>query len=154
MTVAALPQSSPTYREWNRPVTPVRVAGPLYYVGPENVTSLLVTTSAGHILIDGGFEESAPLIAESIRKLGYRPEEIRVLLSTHAHTDHAGGLAALKRLSGATLYAGAADVELLARGGQRQSRDRRRQCSSEGDRHAWTYQGHDVLGLHRGRWTR
>ena len=118
VSLLAAPQSSPAFREWNRPVPPVRVAGPLYYVGTENITSLLITTTAGHILIDAGVEESAPLIVDSIRKLGFRPEDIRILLSTHAHTDHAGGLAALKRLSGARLYAGAADVDLLARGGR------------------------------------
>jgi metallo-beta-lactamase class B len=111
-------QQSAQWREWNRPVAPFRIAGPLYYVGMANVTSLLVTTSQGHILVDGALEESAGRILDNVRALGFKPEEIRVLLSTHAHTDHAGGLAAIKAATGARLHAGAADAPLLARGGK------------------------------------
>lgn len=118
VVVALLPQASPAFRAWNEPIEPFRVAGPLYYVGPANVTSLLVATPEGLALIDGGFEESAPIIAANLRKLGFRIEDVKILLSTHAHTDHAGGLAALKAASGARLHAGAADVELLRRGGR------------------------------------
>jgi metallo-beta-lactamase class B len=118
LILALTPQASPQFREWNQPIEPFRVAGPLYYVGPANITSLLVATPAGLVLIDGGLEESAPVIAANVRKLGFRVEDVRVLLSTHAHTDHAGGLARLKALSGGRLYAGAADADLLARGGR------------------------------------
>lgn len=113
-----VPQASPTFRAWNKPVEPFRVAGSLYYVGTENITSLLVTTPKGHLLIDGGLEETGPIIIDNIRKLGFRVEDVRILLSTHAHADHAGGLARLKAVSGARLYAGARDVELLAAGGR------------------------------------
>jgi metallo-beta-lactamase class B len=111
-------QGSEEWREWNQPVAPHRIAGPLYYVGMAGVTSYLVTTSAGHILVDGAFRESAPRILDNVRALGFRPEEVRALLSTHAHADHAGGLAEIKEKTGARLYAGAADVPLLARGGR------------------------------------
>jgi len=111
-------QHSALWREWNRPVAPFRIAGPLYYVGMANVTSLLVTTSQGHILVDGDFAESAGRILDNVRALGFKPEDIRILLSTHAHTDHAGGLAEIKARTGARLYAGAADAPLLARGGK------------------------------------
>jgi metallo-beta-lactamase class B len=117
LLLSLLPQASPQFREWNRPIEPFRVAGPLYYVGTENITSLLLTTPSGHVLIDGGLEETAPIIVANVRRLGFRVEDIRVLLSTHAHTDHAGGLARLEAITGARLYAGAADVGLLARGG-------------------------------------
>lgn len=113
-----LAQQTQTFREWNRPIPPFQVAGPLYYVGVAQVTSLLITTPKGHILIDGAFQESADRILENVRTLGFKPEEIRVLLSTHAHTDHAGGLAEIKARTGARLYAGAADAPLLARGGK------------------------------------
>lgn len=118
VTLVAVPQSSPTHREWNRPTEPFRIAGSLYYVGAENITSLLITSPAGHILIDAGFEETAPQIAENVRRLGFRLEDVKILLSTHAHGDHAGGLARLKTLTGARVYAGAADTDLLARGGR------------------------------------
>jgi metallo-beta-lactamase class B len=111
-------QQNPTWREWNQPVPPFRIAGPLYYVGMAQVTSLLIVTPQGHILVDGGFPESAATILENVRTLGFKPEEVRVLLSTHAHVDHAGGLAELKAKTGARLQAGAADVPLLARGGR------------------------------------
>lgn len=116
--LALLPQSSPAFRAWNEPIEPFRVAGPLYYVGPRDITSLLVTTPAGHVLIDAGLEESAPIVAANIRTLGFRIEDVKFILSSHAHADHAGGLAALKAASGARLFAGAADVELLRRGGR------------------------------------
>ena len=103
---------------WNRPVEPFRVVGNVYYVGVANVTSILIATPQGHILLDGGFPESAAPIAAAIAKLGFRIEDVKVLLSSHAHADHAGGLAELKRLSGARLYAGAADVPSLAAGGK------------------------------------
>lgn len=118
MAVALWPQSPANFLAWNQPVDPFRVSGRLYYVGTENLTSLLVTTPAGHVLIDGGIEESAPIIIRNIAKLGFRIEDVRVLLSTHAHADHAGGLAALKAASRSRLYAGAADAELLASGGR------------------------------------
>jgi metallo-beta-lactamase class B len=115
---AAHAQPTETFRQWNQSVAPFRIAGPLYYVGVAQVTSLLVTTPQGHILIDGAFGESAAAILDNVRALGFKPEDVRVLLSTHAHIDHAGGLAELKAKTGARLYAGAADVPLLARGGK------------------------------------
>lgn len=111
-------QPTETFRQWNRPIAPFRVAGPLYYVGVAQVTSLLLTTPQGHILIDGAFQESAARILDNVRSLGFRPEDVKVLLSTHAHLDHAGGLAEIKARTGARLYAGAADAALLARGGK------------------------------------
>ena len=118
--MASLAAAQPTaqFREWNQPIPPFRVAGPLYYVGVAQVTSLLLTTGQGHVLIDGAFEESGGRILDNVRTLGFRPEDIKVLLSTHAHLDHAGGLAGIKARTGARLYAGAADAPLLARGGR------------------------------------
>jgi metallo-beta-lactamase class B len=111
-------QQTEMFRQWNQPRAPFRVAGPLYYVGVAQVTSLLVTTPSGHILIDGAFEESATRILDNVRSLGFAPEDVRVLLSTHAHADHAGGLAEIRRRTHARLYAGSADVPLLAAGGR------------------------------------
>jgi metallo-beta-lactamase class B len=117
-TCGLIAQPTPTFRAWNQPVPPFRIAGQLYYVGMSQVTSLLITTKEGHILIDGGFAESAPVILENVRKLGFRPEDIRILLSTHAHFDHAGGLAEIKAKTKARLYSGTEDSVLLARGGR------------------------------------
>ena len=112
-----LAQKDPVSRSWNQPVEPFRIAGNLYYVGASDVTSYLIVTPNGHIVLDGGFEETAPMILASIRKLGFKVEDVRILLSSHAHYDHAGGLAELKRVTGATLYATAGDLPMLARGG-------------------------------------
>lgn len=113
-------QAQPTesFREWNKPLKPFHIAGQLYYAGMTNVTSLLLVTKEGHILIDGCFAESAAGILDNVRKLGFKPEDIKILLSTHAHIDHAGGFAEIKAKTGAKLYAGAADVKLLADGGR------------------------------------
>ncbi len=100
----------------NAPVAPFRIAGNLYYVGTAGIASYLVTDPAGHVLIDGAMRESAEQIAGNIGTLGFRVEDVRILLSSHAHWDHAGGLAALKRLSGARLLASAGDRGALDTG--------------------------------------
>src|SRR5690242_475325 len=71
------------------PDEPFRVAGNLYYVGATGVSSFLITGREGHILIDGGYPETAPLIAQSIAQLGFNMKDVKVLLNTHAHSDHA-----------------------------------------------------------------
>lgn len=113
----AAAQTDSLSRSWNQPVRPFRIAGNIYYVGASDVTSFLIATPQGHVLIDGGLPETPPLILASIRALGFRPEDVRLLLNSHAHYDHAGGLAELKRVTGATLVASAGDSALLARGG-------------------------------------
>ncbi|HYU32088.1 MAG TPA: subclass B3 metallo-beta-lactamase [Thermoanaerobaculia bacterium] len=115
-TLAAA-QADATSRSWNQPVEPFRIADGLYYVGASDITSFLITTPQGHILIDGGFEETVPLIRASLKKLGFRLEDVKVLLNDHAHYDHAGGLAELKKLTGAKLVASEGDAPLLAAGG-------------------------------------
>lgn len=120
LLVAALPvfaQNNDRDRAWNQPVEPFRIVGNVYYVGAVEVTSFLITTPQGHILLDGGFPETAPEIERNVEKLGFRLHDVKLLLSSHAHYDHAGGLAELKRVTGAKVYAGAGDVALLARGG-------------------------------------
>ena len=118
LTVPLLGQKDPVSRSWNRPVNPFRIAGNLYYVGASDVTAFLITTPDGHIVLDGGLEETAPMILANIRKLGFKVSDVKILLNSHAHMDHAGGLARLKRSTGAKLYATAQDAPLLARGGR------------------------------------
>lgn len=114
----ALAQSDPVSRSWNQPVEPFRIAANIHYVGASDITSYLITTPKGHILLDGGFAETAPMILANIRKLGFRVEDVRILIASHPHYDHAGGLAELKRVTKATFYASRADVPLFARGGK------------------------------------
>ena len=103
---------------WNEPVQPFRIIGNIYYVGVSGVTSFLITTPHGHILLDGGFPETAPLIEKSIAALGFRIHDVKILLNSHAHYDHCGGLAELKHLSGAQMVASGADAEVLESGGR------------------------------------
>lgn len=114
----AHPQSDPTSRSWNQPVEPYRIVGNLYYVGAREITSYLITTPEGHILLDGGFVETAPIIEANIKKLGFKLADVKILLGSHAHFDHAGGLAELKRRTGAKFAAMDRDAPLLARGGK------------------------------------
>lgn len=103
---------------WVEPAEPAKIVGPLYYVGTHGLGAYLITTPAGHILLDGGMPASAKDIEASIRTLGFRPEDIRFLLLTHAHVDQAGTTAYFKRLSDATLAVMARDVESLKSGGK------------------------------------
>lgn len=113
----ACAQSDPVSRSWNQPVEPFRIAGNLYYVGASDITSYLITTPKGHIVLDGGFKETAPMIRANIEKLGFRVRDVRILIGSHPHNDHAGGLAELKRVTGAQFIASALDAPLYAQGG-------------------------------------
>jgi len=114
----ANPQADPTSRSWNQPVKPYRIIGDIWYVGASGVTSFLIATSKGHILLDSGLPETVPQIKQNVAQLGFKLKDIKILLNSHAHYDHAGGLAELKELTGAKLMATEADAELLARGGK------------------------------------
>lgn len=111
-------QKDETDRQRNAPVEPFRVIDNIYYVGAADVTSFLVTTPRGHILIDAGYAETAPQIKANVARLGFKIEDVKILLNTQAHFDHAGGLAELKRASGAKLLASKDDAALIAGGGK------------------------------------
>jgi len=98
------------------PDEPFRIAGNLYYVGATGVTAFLLTGPEGHVLIDGGYPETAPLIIASIAKLGFDIADVKVLLNSHAHSDHAGGLRALQEASGAELWVSEGDTDVMAAG--------------------------------------
>jgi metallo-beta-lactamase class B len=118
LSATANPQADPTSRSWNQPVKPYRIIANIWYVGASGVTSFLITTSKGHILLDGGFAETAPQIRQNVERLGFKLNDVKILINSHAHYDHAGGLAELKELTGAKLMATEADAALLARGGK------------------------------------
>jgi metallo-beta-lactamase class B len=110
-------QYAKTVEEWNRPVDPFRIIGNIFYVGASDVTSFLITTPDGHIVIDGGFIDTAPMIAANIQKLGFKLKDVKILLNSHAHFDHAGGIAELKELTAARFLASREDAALIAAGG-------------------------------------
>ncbi|MGE3275138.1 MAG: subclass B3 metallo-beta-lactamase [Vicinamibacterales bacterium] len=102
---------------WNRPHAPFRLFGNSYYVGVAGLSAVLVTSEAGHVLLDGGLPQSAALIDANIRALGFRTEDVRLIVVSHTHYDHVGGVAALQRFTGATVAASAAGAKALQHGG-------------------------------------
>jgi glyoxylase-like metal-dependent hydrolase (beta-lactamase superfamily II) len=101
---------------WTRPQAPFPIAGPITYVGSEGVAAYLIKTSAGAILIDGTLAENAGMIERNIAAAGVRLSDVKLILVTHAHFDHVGAVAALKRASGARIVAGARDVRAIETG--------------------------------------
>lgn len=74
---------------WNKPHKAFRIYGNTYYVGTHGLSSILITSEGGHFLIDGALPESAPLIVANIRSLGFRIEDVKIIVNSHAHFDHA-----------------------------------------------------------------
>jgi metallo-beta-lactamase class B len=103
---------------WNRPFPPFRIIGNLYYVGATGISSFLITTPQGDIVLDGGFSETAPQIERNVAKLGFKMSDVKYLLNSHAHYDHSGGLAELKRASHAQFIASTGDAQTLSTGHQ------------------------------------
>lgn len=101
---------------WNKPREPFRLFGNSYYVGTDGLSAILITGDAGHVLLDGGLQQSAALIDANIRKLGFRTEDVKLIVNSHAHYDHAGGIAALQRASGATVAASPSGARALENG--------------------------------------
>jgi metallo-beta-lactamase class B len=102
--------------EWNAPQPPFRIVGNSYWVGTHGLGSILITSPQGHVLIDGALPESAPAILASIRALGFRAEDVKLILNSHAHFDHAGGIAELQRATGAQVAASPWSARALERG--------------------------------------
>ncbi len=97
---------------------PIRIVGNLYYVGDADLAAFLVVTPKGDILINSGFEYSVNEIRGRMKTLGFRFSDIRILLATHAHSDHVAAMATIKRLTGAKMWAIEQEVELLETGGK------------------------------------
>ncbi|MDA9421449.1 beta-lactamase [Bradyrhizobium sp. CCBAU 53380] len=102
--------------KWEEPVEPVRIVGPIYFVGTKGLGVFLFTTSEGNILMNTGMSSSGPMIVDSIRKLGFKPEDIKLMINGHAHIDHAGAFAFMKKLTGAQLAVMKDDVAAMESG--------------------------------------
>ena len=120
---APIEQSGPAWArackewdEWDKPAPPVRIHANTYLVGTCGISSILITGSDGHVLIDGGTEEGAEVIAANIRQLGFKLGDVKFLLHSHEHLDHVGGLARLQALTGATVVASAPAARVVATG--------------------------------------
>lgn len=102
--------------KWEEPAEPVRIVGPIYFVGTKGLGAFLFTTSEGLILMNTGMPSSGPMIVDSIRKLGFRPEDLKLMINGHAHIDHAGAFAYLKQQFGAQLAVMKDDVAAMESG--------------------------------------
>ena len=102
--------------EWGKPIEPFRIVGNIYYVGSQNIGIYLLTTPAGHILLDSGISMMQSQILPHVEKLGFKPSDIKILLSTHAHVDHVQGHAVMKRMTGAQVMAMSEDAKALESG--------------------------------------
>src|SRR5438874_11411083 len=97
-----------------------RVVGNVYYVGSDALATYLITTPEGHILINSGFEETVPLIQASVESLGFKMTDVKILLESHAHSDHVAGHARLQQVTGAKVYVMRGDHSVIASGGEGQ----------------------------------
>jgi metallo-beta-lactamase class B len=102
--------------KWEEPAEPAHIVGPLYFVGTQGLGVFLFTTSEGHLLMNTGMPSSGPMIIESMKKLGFKPEDIKIMINGHAHIDHAGAFAFLKEKTGAELAVMKDDVAAMESG--------------------------------------
>lgn len=102
--------------EWNRPQAPFQIYGNTWYVGTKGLSAVLVTSPEGHVLLDGALIQSAPLIAKNIETLGFRLQDVKLILNSHAHSDHAGGIARLQKMTGAKVVASPSGAQALRDG--------------------------------------
>jgi metallo-beta-lactamase class B len=106
--------------EWYEPFPAHKVIGNVYYVGSKDLATFLITTPKGHILINSGFERTVPLIQKSVESLGFKMTDVKILLASHAHSDHVAGHALLQKVTGAKVYVMRGDDQVIASGGKGQ----------------------------------
>src|SRR5262245_12243587 len=112
-------QNSP---EWIRPFEPFRIIGNIYWVGTYDLSTYLIVTPQGNILINTGLAETANTIKTNVEQLGFKVTDTKILTATHGHYDHVAGMAALKKMTGGTLAMSERDAELLESGGKKDFR--------------------------------
>jgi metallo-beta-lactamase class B len=106
--------------DWDDPFPPHRIADNLYYVGSKGLATYLITTTNGHILINSSFERTVAIIRTNVEKLGFKFTDIKILLASHAHSDHVAGHALVKELTGARVEVMEGDAAVIASGGKGQ----------------------------------
>ena len=114
LAVAAVGQGQ---SDWYEPFPAHKVIGNVYYVGSKDLATYLITTPEGHILINSGLEQTVPLIQKSVESLGFKMTDVKILLASHAHSDHVAGHALLQKATGAKVYVMRGDHEVIASGG-------------------------------------
>jgi metallo-beta-lactamase class B len=115
---AARQDAAPNDADWTRPFPPFRIIGNIYWVGSYDLSTYLITTPQGNILINTGVGDTAQQIKASVEKLGFKINDTKILTTTHGHFDHVAGMAALKKMTGAKLVISERDKDLLETGGK------------------------------------
>ena len=118
LSTAQQPPTTFSSPEWTKPFPPFRIIGNIYWVGTYDLSTYLITTPQGHILINTGVGDTAQQIRANVETLGFKLTGVRILTATHGHFDHVAGMADLKRMTGAKLVISAPDRELLESGGK------------------------------------
>jgi metallo-beta-lactamase class B len=116
VAVAAVAGAQQWPASWKEAQQPLQIFGNAYYVGARGVSAILITSADGHVLLDGPMQENVAMVVANIKTLGFRIDDVKLILNSHAHFDHAGGIAELQRLSGATVAARAPSVQVLEQG--------------------------------------
>jgi len=107
-----------TLQDWSLSFEPRKIIGNVYYVGSNQISSFLIVTPAGHILLDTGHIKMLPQVEANIEKLGFKVKDVKMLLNSHSHFDHCGGFAEFKRQTGAKVIASKLDGDAMMRGGK------------------------------------
>jgi metallo-beta-lactamase class B len=118
LSCLAAPAAAQQNADWTRPFPPFKLIGNVYWVGTYDLSTYLIATDAGHILINTGVAETVPDIEKGVEQLGFDFDDVEILLATHAHWDHVDGLAELKRQTGAQMMMSEADSVSLEDGGK------------------------------------
>lgn len=118
LSVPGIAEDQATPPDWTEPFPPFHIAGNLYYVGSKGLANYLITTPQGNILINSDLEANVPMIRTSIEKVGFKFEDTKILLISHAHWDHDAGSAMIKEMTGATYMVMDADVPVVESGGK------------------------------------
>ncbi len=119
LALLLLPLRTAFATEWNTPIAPFKIAGNLYYVGSVEQAAYIIATNEGLILINTGPESSVPFLKKNLESLGFKFKDIHMILISHAHYDHCGGAALVKRMTQAQYYVMDADVPAVESGGKR-----------------------------------
>lgn len=117
LTMAAIGQGPAV---WYEPFPAHKIIGNVYHVGSKDLATYLITTAEGHILINSGFERTVPLIQKAVESLGFKMTDVKILLASHAHSDHVAGHAALQKATGARVCVMRGDDQVIASGGKGQ----------------------------------
>src|SRR5436190_23922560 len=110
--------AAPANADWTRPFPPFRIVGNIYWVGSYDLSTYLITTPQGHILINTGVGDTAKQIKASVEQLGFKITDTKILTATHGHFDHVAGMADLEKITGAKLVISENDKDLLETGGK------------------------------------